>query len=252
METKKRKSHQSGLAHLHRRVNRASLKSHLWLAITCALPIVLLVALFDLWEGLEATFSNFQVTRKAKQVQVRRVAVTQSILVLLASLPTEPPQLANGTRPITCPNVTGSSCFMSCALLLLKPAVPLILQQHELFELDEIDETYVDRGKVCAMHGPFMEFVSAMHLNLQDARVIRSILTDLYNASGLEHESKDVVEFWDSYILPILRAKGLAQLFDLSLTTTDVWKGRVKGVAFEEVLTSEVQQDTFIKGKSAK
>lgn len=141
---------------------------------------------------------------------------------------------------------------MSCALLLLKPAVPLILQQHELFELDEIDETYVDRGKVCAMHGPFMEFVSAMHLNLQDARVIRSILMDLYNASGLEHESKDVVEFWDSYILPILRAKGLAQLFDLSLTTTDVWKGRVKGVAFEEVLTSEVQQDTFIKGKSAK
>jgi len=154
--------------------------------------------------------------------------------------------VGNGTGPITCPNVTGSSCFMSCGLLVLKRAVPLILQRHDKFDPRVIDDSY-DADKVQAMHGPFMEFIAAMYLNLQDSSVVGAILHDLYEASGLKHVPKDVVEFFDFYILPILRAKGLSRFFDVALSTTEVWDGKVGEVQLHEVLSSGEKQDAFIK-----
>ena len=97
----------------------------------------------------------------------------------------------------------------------------------------------MERSEVITnMHTLFKGVIACMHLNNGVGFV--HILEAFFDATELDRGNRDVMEFWDNYILPSLRSIGLGGLFDIRTTSVIQGWNAEYGVQRREVTNTAI------------
>ena len=120
-------------------------------------------------------------------------------------------------KPIGVPNFNQNFCYIASSLQMLRDHTHDILSSPHEFRVSTCDMVMGRSRVITNMHILFKGVIACLHLNNGAGFV--QILEAFFAATELERGNKDVIEFWDDYILPSLRAIGLGSLFEVRTTS---------------------------------